>query len=56
MLKVKRRRFFELQAKYSKDPDNFTIQYERKIINRKIDLDIEKNIVKELKMILAALS
>ena len=45
MLKIKRRRFFELLAKYRKDPDNFSIQYERKTINRKIDPDIEQNIV-----------
>lgn len=50
MLKIKRRRFFELLAKYRKDPDNFSIQYERKTINRKRDLDIEKNILKELKI------
>jgi len=49
ILKIKRSRFFELLAKYCKDPDNFSIQYERKTINRKIDPDIEKNIVKELK-------
>ncbi len=28
MLKIKRRRFFELLSKYRKDPDNFSIQYE----------------------------
>ena len=50
MLKIKRRRFFELLAKYRKDPDSFSIQYERKTINRKIDPDIEKNIIKELKI------
>lgn len=49
MLKIKRRRFFLLIAKYRKDPDNFSIQYTRKTINRKIYPDIEKNIVKELK-------
>ena len=48
MLRIKRSRFFELLAKYRKDPDNFSIQYERKTINRKINPDIEKNIVKEL--------
>jgi hypothetical protein len=36
--------------KIKRDPDNFSIQYERKTINRKIDPDIEKNIVKELKI------
>jgi len=50
ILKIKRRRFFELLAKYRKDPDNFSIQYVRKTINRKIDPDIERNIVKELKV------
>jgi len=46
MLKIKRRRFFELLSKYCKDPDNFSIQYERKTINRKINPDIENNMVK----------
>jgi len=50
MLKIKRRRFFKLLAKYRKNPDNFSIQYARKTINRKIDPDIERNIVKELKV------
>src|SRR5665648_429714 len=50
MLRIKRRRFFGLLAKYRKDPDNFSIQYERKTINRKINPDIEKNIIKELKI------
>ena len=35
MLRIKRSRFFELLAKYRKDPDSFSIQYERKTINRK---------------------
>ena len=50
MLRIKRRRFFELLAKYRKDPDNFSIQYEKRTINRKIDPNIERNIVKELKI------
>jgi len=41
MLKIKRRRFFELLAKYRKDPDNFSIQNNRETINRKIDQVIE---------------
>jgi len=49
ILGIKRRRFFELLAKYRKDPDSFSIQYERKTINRKIDPDIERNIIQELK-------
>jgi len=39
-----------LLAKYRKDPDNFSIQYIRRTINRKIDPDIEANIMKELKI------
>ncbi len=50
MLNIKRRRLFLLLAKYRKDPDNFSIQYTRRTINRKIDPDIERNIVKELKL------
>jgi len=50
MLRIKRRRFFELLAKYRKDPDNFSIQHDRRTINRKIDPEIDKNIVKELKI------
>jgi len=50
MLRIKRSRFFELLAKYRKDPDNFSIQYDRRTINRKIGPEIEKNIIKELKM------
>ncbi|GAG74974.1 unnamed protein product, partial [marine sediment metagenome] len=50
ILRIKRRRFFELLARYKKDPDNFSIQYNRKTINRKIDKAIETNIIKELKI------
>ena len=50
ILRIKRSRFFKLLERYRKDPDNFSIQYERKTINRKINLDIEKNIIKELKI------
>ena len=50
MLGIKRRRFFALLAQYRKDPDNFSIQYQRKSTNRKIDPEIEKNILKELKI------
>ena len=37
ILGMKRRRFFELLARYKKDPDNFSISYNKKTINRKID-------------------
>lgn len=35
ILRIKRRRFFELLVKYRKDPNNFSIQYKRKTINQK---------------------
>ena len=37
-------------AKYHKDPYNFSIQYDRRTINRKIVLGIQKKIVRELKI------
>jgi hypothetical protein len=48
ILGIKRRRFFKLLNRYKKDPDNFSIQYNRKTINRKIDKTMETNIIKEL--------
>ena len=48
ILGIKRRRFFKLLARYKKDPNNFSIQYNRKSINRKINKAIETNIIKEL--------
>jgi len=48
MLRIKRRIFFKLLARYKKNPNNFSIQYNRKTINRKIDKAIEINIIKEL--------
>jgi hypothetical protein len=48
ILGIKRRRFFKLLSRYKKDPDNFSIHYNRKTINRKIDKAIEINIIKEL--------
>ena len=37
MLRIKRNKFLELLTRYRKDPNNFSIQYSRKTINRKID-------------------
>ena len=45
-----RRRFFGLLSKYHKVPDNFSIRYDRRTINRRINPNIEKNVVDELKM------
>ena len=49
ILRIKRRRFFELLNRYKKYPDNFSIQYIRKIINPKIDQAIGGLIYKKLK-------
>ena len=49
ILKIKRSRFFELLAKYRKDPDNFSIQYKRNTSNYKINPEVETNIIQELK-------
>lgn len=48
ILKIRRSRFFELLKQYKSDPDNFSIQYERKRATRKISKDVEKNIINEL--------
>lgn len=50
ILSIKKRRFFELLQQYRTDPGKFSIQYVRKIKTRSIDLRIEKNIIKELKI------
>jgi len=49
ILKIKRTRFFELLRQYREDPDNFSIQYERKRATRRISEEVEKNIINELK-------
>ncbi|MCD6133384.1 MAG: hypothetical protein J7J16_03600 [Deltaproteobacteria bacterium] len=46
ILKIKRRRFFELLKEYRKDPDGFSIEYKRKKPTRKIPTEVEKNIIK----------
>jgi hypothetical protein len=48
ILGIKRRRFCALVKQYREDPDNFSIQYQRKMNSRTIDSKIEKNILKEL--------
>lgn len=35
ILKIKRRRFFEILKEYRKDPDGFSIEYDRKKANKK---------------------
>jgi len=48
ILKVKRRRFFQLLKEYKKDPGSFSIEYKRKSATRKISKKLEKNIINEL--------
>ncbi|MGB2783376.1 MAG: hypothetical protein WBC45_05480 [Atribacterota bacterium] len=50
ILIIKRSRFFELLTRYRKDPDSFSIQYERNTSNYRNDREIEENIIKELKI------
>jgi len=50
ILDIKKTRFFALVKRLKADPENFSILYSRKISTRKISKDIEKNIVKELKL------
>ncbi len=49
-LGIKRRRFFKLLQEYRKDPEGFSIAYNRKKRTRKIKKEIEGNILSELNM------
>jgi len=48
LLQIGRSRFFELYEKYLADKENFSLEYKRDSINRKISSEIETNIKKEL--------
>ncbi len=50
ILGIKRKRFFELLKEYREKPADFSIQYTRESINRRISKAIEKNILKEFKV------
>ena len=50
ILQISKRRFFQLVQEYRENPDEFSIDYQRKRPTRKIDAEIEKNIIKELKI------
>jgi len=50
ILGIKKTRFFALVKRLKDDPENFSILYSRRIPTRKIDPDIEQNIVKELRI------
>lgn len=48
LLGLKRRQFFEWTQRYRKDPDGFTVQYQRKEKNRKLGDAVDRHIVEEL--------
>lgn len=48
ILGIGRSRFFDLLKEYRKDPDSFSIAYSRKRSTRRINREIEENIIKEL--------
>jgi len=48
ILGIGKRRFFYLVKKYRNDEDNFSVEYKRKKVTRKIDDDVEDNILVEL--------
>lgn len=48
ILGIGQTRFFALIKEYRKNPDNFSVQYERKITHSRITPETERNIIKEL--------
>lgn len=50
ILGIKKTRFFALVKRLKNDPDNFTVQYTRKTPTRKLSKEIEKNIIRQLKI------
>jgi hypothetical protein len=48
LLKIKRRRFFDLLKEYQKEPGNFSVEYQRKKVTHQLDELTDKKIVKEL--------
>lgn len=50
ILAIRPSRFYELVKEYRKDPEGFSIFYKRKERTRSIAKEVEKNIIKELKL------
>ena len=50
ILSIKRSRFFELLKEYRKTPESFSISYKRQKCTRRINQEIEENIIKELQI------
>jgi hypothetical protein len=49
LLKISRRRFFDLLGVYRKNPEAFQVEYQRKGANRKLAKKVDQKIVGELK-------
>src|SRR5215510_1268432 len=49
MLKIQRRQFFKLLKVYRQRPENFSLDYTRKVAPRKIDAKAEAKITQELR-------
>ena len=50
ILQITKRRFFHLLQEYRESPDGFSIDYKRKKPTRKINEELKKNIVNELRI------
>ena len=50
ILSIRRSRFFELLKEYRKAPESFSISYKRQKCTRRINQEIEENIIKELQI------
>ena len=50
ILGIKKTRFFALAKRLKDDPENFSVLYSRRIPTREIPKEIQKNIIKELKI------
>jgi len=50
LLKIKRRRFFDLLKRYRENPDIFTLAYQRKQATNKLPQEVERKILQELKL------
>jgi len=48
LLGLKRRQFFEWVKRYRQNPDNFTVDYKREAVSRKISQEVEDSIIREL--------
>jgi len=50
ILEIRRRQFFKILKRYREDTASFSIAYNRQEKTRQIPLQVEKNIIKELRV------